>query len=365
MADGRTVAVYDRLADAWIRARQPTNTEGADWVAANRLNGPVVDLGCGPGWHLANVADPTVALDISRPMLRRCLATVPHAAPVQASVDALPFRSRSCGGVIASRVHLHLPADEVPLALADLHRCLRPGAPAFIDVLCLDALEMDHLGAEPVDGVAEARSEGRFAGRLFSAWGADRLRDVITGAGFIVDDWRQREASFLVRLVRADTLPDTVGPDMKLLICGLNPSIYSADVGLGFGRPGNRFWPAALSAGLLTIDRDPRHALLVHGIGMTDLVKRATRKASELSPDEYRQGVDRLERLTEWLRPEVVCFVGLAGWRAAVDRKATAGRQDRTIGGRPVYLMPSTSGLNAHSRLPDLTAHLEAAAHIR
>ena len=148
---------------------------------------------------------------------------------------------------------------------------------------------------------------------------------------------------------------------MRLLVCGLNPSVYSADAGMGFARPGNRFWPAALASGLVTKARDPRHALENDGIGMTDLVKRATPNASQLSADEYRAGAARLERLVEWLEPATVCFVGLAGWRAAVDRNAAAGAQQRTFGGRPAYVMPSTSGANANSRLEDLTAHMTQA----
>jgi TDG/mug DNA glycosylase family protein len=97
---------------------------------------------------------------------------------------------------------------------------------------------------------------------------------------------------------------------------------------------------------------------------MTDLVKRPTRTAAELTTEEYRAGLHRVQRLVEWLQPGVVCFIGLAGWRAAVDRKATAGPQPEPLGPAPVYLMPSTSGLNAHSQLPDLTAHLRAAADL-
>ncbi len=147
-----------------------------------------------------------------------------------------------------------------------------------------------------------------------------------------------------------------------LLICGLNPSVYSAETLVGFGRPGNRFWPAALAAGIATVDCEPRHALAHHGMGMTDLVKRATPRADELTTDEYRAGLERVERLCAWLRPEAVCFVGLAGWRAAADRKATPGWQESDLGGSPVYVMPSTSGLNAHSSLADLTDHLRCAA---
>ena len=95
---------------------------------------------------------------------------------------------------------------------------------------------------------------------------------------------------------------------------------------------------------------------------MTDLVKRATPRADALTRDEYRSGLERLERLCAWLEPRAVCVVGLAGWRAAVDRKATPGWQDRPLGGRPVYVMPSTSGLNAATTLDDLTEHLRRAS---
>lgn len=221
---------------------------------------------------------------------------------------------------------LDLSAKEVPLALADLHRDLEVGVTTTVSIS--------------------------------SGWPEQRLRDVVIGAGFVIDDLTAAVAV----LRRERTLPDTVGPDMRLLVCGLNPSVLSADVGIGFARPGNRYWPAALAAGLVSRDRDTRHALAHHGVGMTDLVKRATPRADALTTDEYRDGVGRVGRLVEWLRPGAVVMVGLAGWRAAVDRKAVAGVQAEPFGGRPVYVMPSTSGLNASSRLEDLTAHLASAA---
>jgi TDG/mug DNA glycosylase family protein len=151
---------------------------------------------------------------------------------------------------------------------------------------------------------------------------------------------------------------------MRLLVCGLNPSVFSADAGVGFARPGNRFWPAALAAGIVATDRSPDLALADHGIGMTDIVKRATVAAAELTADEYRAGLARVERLVAWLRPGAVCFVGLAGWRAAVDRRAAAGIQPAALAGVPVYVMPSTSGLNARTPLAELAEHLRAAARL-
>jgi TDG/mug DNA glycosylase family protein len=178
--------------------------------------------------------------------------------------------------------------------------------------------------------------------------------DVVEGGGF--------EPAGPGRLRRARTLADTVGPRMQLLLVGLNPSLYAADAGVGFARPGNRFWPAALAAGIVTRDRDPAHALAAHRIGMTDLVKRATATAAELSVEEYAAGAARLERLVAWWRPAGVCFVGLAGYRAAVDRRAVAGWQAAAFAGRPAYVMPNPSGLNAHVDVAGIAAHLRAAA---
>jgi TDG/mug DNA glycosylase family protein len=163
-------------------------------------------------------------------------------------------------------------------------------------------------------------------------------------------------------LDEARPLPDRVGPGLRLLMCGLNPSLRAVEAGVGYATPGNRFWPAMQQAGLVTRDRDGEHALRVHHIGMTDLVARATTRAASLSRQEYRDGLARLDALCERWAPGAVCFVGLAGWRAAVDRRAVAGVQDRPVGGRPAYVMPSTSGLNSATPLAALVEHLRAAA---
>jgi len=204
-------------------------------------------------------------------------------------------------------------------------------------------------------------------------WSPERLRDMLVGAGFrggrvatvatvatVGGEGGEGGEQLVATATRQLSLPDTVAPRMTLLVSGLNPSVYAAEAGIGFARPGNRFWPAALAAGLVTVDRSPDDALRAHGVGMTDLVKRATPRADALTPDEYRDGLARVARLAAWLRPGAICFVGLAGWRAGFPR-ARAGVQDELLGGRPVYVMPSTSGLNARVPLADLARHLRAA----
>ena len=136
--------------------------------------------------------------------------------------------------------------------------------------------------------------------------------------------------------------------------------------GVGYARPGNRFWKAVVAAGLVPPEhaRDPGAVLRHDGIGITDLAKRATVASAELAGDEYRAGAQRVERLVRWLQPTAVCFVGLEGYRAAIDRKAKAGPQPEPFGGRPAYVLPSTSGLNASSRFEDLVRHFEAVARL-
>jgi len=149
-----------------------------------------------------------------------------------------------------------------------------------------------------------------------------------------------------------------VGPGLRVLFVGINPSLASARAGHHFARPGNRFWPALHRAGLtrrqLRPDEDAE--LLEHGIGVTNLVSRPTRAAAELGDEELREGARALERLVARWQPGVVAFVGVTAYRTAYARpKAQLGPQPgHAIAGRPVWVLPNPSGLNAHHQLPDL-----------
>ncbi|MGE3619708.1 MAG: mismatch-specific DNA-glycosylase [Acidimicrobiia bacterium] len=182
------------------------------------------------------------------------------------------------------------------------------------------------------------------------------VEELLVGGGFEPDGRRGA-----LRATRARTLPDLVAPGLRLLVCGLNPSLHAADAAVPYAGPGNRFWPAARAVGLVGADRDPWRAVLEDGIGFTDLVKRATPAAAALTAAEHRAGLARVERLCARHAPAALALVGLAGWRRAADPGALPGWQDRRLGGVPVYLLPSTSGRNAATGLPALTAHLAAA----
>jgi TDG/mug DNA glycosylase family protein len=350
-----TLDVYETRADEWERRRGPTG--GATDFAA-RLgpdDRPVVDLGCGPGWDLPALGLPVLAVDATPSFLDRVHSYAPTAWRVRADLRALPFRRDSLGAAWASKSYVHLARSDVPLALWDLHRSLRVRAPVRLSFFSGD---QDH-DTLPGDD---------FAGRRFSLWSPSRLAWVLEGAGFseiVIDEQPGKDGvTLIVEARRERTLADTVDGSMRVLVVGLNPSWYAADAGVGFARPGNRFWPAALDSGLVTKSHDPLHALRHDHVGMTDLVKHPSARADELSKDDYRDGLGRLRGVVELLAPRAVCIVGLSGWRAAVDRKAVAGVQADAFGGRPVYLMPNTSGLNARVPVGELSAHLRAAAEL-
>ena len=251
----------------------------------------------------------------------------------------------------------------VPARLALLHAELGAGAGAelvlagglseqFVRDLCAGGgFELIRLSRRP--GAGEVQR-----GRVGAGKGPGPGASAGAGGGPGAGEGPGPGGAWRVTCTQQRTLPDFVGPDMRVLVCGLNPSLVAADAGFGFATPSNRFWRAAADAGLITVPRAPLESLRVDGVGMTDMVKRATARSHHLDRAEYVAGAERVRRLVSWLSPAVVVFVGLEGWRAAVDRRAVVGWQPEAFAGAPAYVMPSTSGANAHARLVDLTAHL-------
>jgi TDG/mug DNA glycosylase family protein len=163
-------------------------------------------------------------------------------------------------------------------------------------------------------------------------------------------------------------VPDVVGPGLRVLFCGINPSLYSAAVGHHFARPGNRFWRALHGAGLTDrlLSPDEDALMLGFGLGCTNLVARATARADELEPAELGAGAERLRALVLRLRPERLAVLGVGAYRAAFATPlAVVGAQPSGIGTTSVWVLPNPSGLNAHYQLPDLVSAYEPLRNIR
>jgi TDG/mug DNA glycosylase family protein len=153
------------------------------------------------------------------------------------------------------------------------------------------------------------------------------------------------------------TVPDLVGPSTRVLLCGINPSLWSGAVGLHFASPGNRLWPTLHLAGWTPRRLVPHETdeILAAGLGITNLVARATARADELSDDEVRAGLPGVEALAARLRPQWVAFLGMTAYRTATgDRRAQVGPQEGRLGPSGVWLLPNPSGLNASWQLPRL-----------
>ena len=146
-------------------------------------------------------------------------------------------------------------------------------------------------------------------------------------------------------------VPDVAAAGLRVLFCGINPGLMTAATGHHFARPGNRFWPVLHLSGFTPRLMNPAEQgeLLSYGLGITNVVARASARADELSAEEYREGGRLLaERLT-LLRPRWLAVLGVTAYRAAFDdRKAQVGPQERTFGETRVWVLPNPSGLNAH-----------------
>ena len=167
-----------------------------------------------------------------------------------------------------------------------------------------------------------------------------------------------------------DLLPEA-GQDLRLLFVGINPGVWTAAVQTHFARPGNRFYPALLRAGVITEPVDAsagmtdadRDRFRGRGLGITNLAPRATAKASELTDEELRALAERLRALVRERRPRVVAVAGVTAYRVAFGhRRAVLGRQDDDLEGAELWVVPNPSGLNAHETVATLAEAYAAPA---
>jgi TDG/mug DNA glycosylase family protein len=152
-------------------------------------------------------------------------------------------------------------------------------------------------------------------------------------------------------------VPDLVRHGTPVLLCGINPSLWSGAVGYHFASPSNRLWPTLHASGWTPRRLHPSQTdeILSCGLGVTNLVARATARADELDDDELRAGLPGVAALAERYDVGWVAFLGLTAYRTATgDRRASVGPVDRRTGPARTWLLPNPSGLNASWQLPRL-----------
>lgn len=166
-------------------------------------------------------------------------------------------------------------------------------------------------------------------------------------------------------------VPDLLGPDCRLLFVGINPGLWTAATQTHFAHPGNRFYPALLRAGIIDRQIDPaagmtdadRAYLVARGIGITNLVRRATARADELITAELLAGGEQLLATVGAVAPRVVAIAGITAYRQAFGvRTARAGQQPEPLAGADLWVVPNPSGLNAHETIDSLAEAYAAPA---
>jgi len=161
----------------------------------------------------------------------------------------------------------------------------------------------------------------------------------------------KRPSAEEIRCAAGKPLSDIIAPGLRMLFCGINPGLYSAAVGHHFARPGNRFWPALRLAGLTPRQFTPEEEreLLALGLGITNIVPRATAGAAELTRAELETGAQALVEKVRHYRPRILAILGISAYRTAFNKpKTTFGPQNESIGDTALWVLPNPSGLNAH-----------------
>ncbi|MCP2637188.1 mismatch-specific DNA-glycosylase [Microbacterium sp. HD4P20] len=171
---------------------------------------------------------------------------------------------------------------------------------------------------------------------------------------------------------RGRTVPDLLPESPRLVFVGINPGLWTAATGVHFAHPGNRFYPALVAAGIIPrmpqihengMPEADQLMLLDAGIGISNLVHRATVRADELELTELREGAQRLTRDAAAWRARVVAVVGLTAYRQGFARpRAVGGRQTETLAESELWVVPNPSGLNAHDTVASLATAYAAPA---
>jgi TDG/mug DNA glycosylase family protein len=144
-------------------------------------------------------------------------------------------------------------------------------------------------------------------------------------------------------------IPDVLGPDLRVLFCGINPGRVSAAARAHFANPRNDFWRLLHAAGFTRRLLTPAEQfdLLDDRIGMTNAALRTTPGSGDLRRADFAGSAERLDHLAATLRPAWIGFVGKEAYRGTFRERPQLGEQERRLAETRLFVLPSTSPANA------------------
>jgi TDG/mug DNA glycosylase family protein len=153
-------------------------------------------------------------------------------------------------------------------------------------------------------------------------------------------------------------LRDAVRPDLAVLFVGINPGMRSAAIGHHFAGYSNRFWPLLFESGLVSerLRAEDDERLPEWGLGVTNLVPRATPGMDTIARAEYTAGLVVLRRKVRRLRPAIVAFVGVSLYRFVFRKTGPVapGAAPERFEDARVFVVPNPSGRNANFRYAEM-----------
>jgi double-stranded uracil-DNA glycosylase len=149
--------------------------------------------------------------------------------------------------------------------------------------------------------------------------------------------------------VAESAVPDVLAPGLRVVFCGINPGLRSAEAAAHFANPRNDFWRLLADARLTLRLLAPKEQwqLLDLGYGLTNAAHRTTKGSSDLRRRDFAGSAERLGRIASELGPRIIAFVGKAAYEGAFRERPNLGLQRRMLGDTQLFVLPSTSPANA------------------
>jgi TDG/mug DNA glycosylase family protein len=143
--------------------------------------------------------------------------------------------------------------------------------------------------------------------------------------------------------------PNILARDLDVIFCGVNPAMTAAVAGHNFSSRSNRFWTVLHLVGFtdIRLQSHEERRLLGYRCGLTAVVERPTRRAIDVSPDEFRKARLGFETKMRRYAPRSVAFLGKRAFSAMMDQPDVGwGRYPAELVGITAWILPNPSGLN-------------------